>query len=89
MVKKLSKNTSLDILNLDEGSIPFTRSTPLFLSIFAVFPSTVLRVSYEAPRISPVFRGFPSRNRNHGSGAGDLPLNHGIDSGWESLGKQG
>ena len=52
----------------NEGSIPFTRST-LFLSKFAVFPGTVIRVSYEAPRISPVFRGFPSRNRNRGSGA--------------------
>ena len=46
MVKKANKNTSLDTLNLDEGSIPFTRST-LFLSKFAVFPGTVIRVSYE------------------------------------------
>ena len=36
IVKNLSKNTSVDVLNLDEGSIPFTRST-LFLSKFAVF----------------------------------------------------
>jgi len=55
----------------NEGSIPFTRST-LFLSKFAVFPGTVIRVSYEAARISPVFRGFHSRNRNRGSGEGDL-----------------
>ena len=54
----------------NEGSIPFTRST-LFLSKFAVFQATVIRVSYEAARISPVFRGFPSRNQNRGSGAGD------------------
>ena len=54
----------------NEGSIPFTRST-LFLSKFAVFPGTVIRVSYEAARISPVFQGFHSRNRNRGSGAGD------------------
>ncbi len=27
IVKNPSKNTSLDVLNLDEGSIPFTRST--------------------------------------------------------------
>ncbi len=53
----------------NEGSIPFTRST-LFLSNFAVFPGTVIRVSYEAARISPVFRGFHSRNRNRGSGLG-------------------
>jgi len=57
--------------NNHEGSIPFTHST-LFLSKFAVVPGTVIRVSYEAPRISPVFRGFHSRNRNRGSGAGDL-----------------
>jgi len=62
IVKNTSKNTSLDVLNLDEGSIPFTRST-LLLSKFAVFPATVLRVSYEAARISPVSRGFQARNR--------------------------
>ena len=54
----------------NEGSIPFTRST-LFLSEFAVFPGTVIRVSYEAARISPVFQGFHSRNRNRSSGADD------------------
>ena len=53
----------------NEGSIPFTRST-LFLSKSAVFPGTVIRVSYEAPRMSPVFRGIHSRNRNRGSGLG-------------------
>ena len=55
----------------NEGSIPFTRST-LFLSKFAVFQATVIRVSYEAARISPVSLGFHSRNRNRGSGA-DAP----------------
>jgi hypothetical protein len=45
----------------NEGSIPFTRST-LFLSKFAVFQATVIRVSYEAARIGPVFQGFHSRN---------------------------
>ena len=55
--------------NKNEGSIPFTRST-LFLSKSAVFPGTVIRVSYEAPRMSPVFQGFHSRNRNRGSGLG-------------------
>ena len=69
-MKKLSKNTSVDILNLDEGSIPFTRST-LFLSKFAVFLGTVLRVSYEVARICPVFLGFQTGNRNCGSGASD------------------
>ena len=34
------------IIFLYEGSIPFTRST-LFLSKFAVFQATVLRVSYD------------------------------------------
>ena len=58
------------IIFLYEGSIPFTRST-LFLSKFAVFPGTVIRVSYEAPRISPVSLGFQPRNRNRGSGADD------------------
>ena len=52
----------------NEGSIPFTRSIFL-LSKFAVFQATVIRVSYEAARISPVSLGFPSRNRNRGSGA--------------------
>ena len=70
IVKKPSKNTSVDVLNLDEGSIPFTRST-LLLSKFAVFQATVIRVSYEAARISPVSLGFHSRNRNRGSGADD------------------
>ena len=70
IVKKPSKNTSVDILNLDEGSIPFTRST-LLLSKFAIFQATVIRVSYEAARISPVSLGFHSRNRNRGSGADD------------------
>ena len=41
----------------NEGSIPFTRSN-LFLSKFAVFQATVLRVSYEAAWISPVSLGF-------------------------------
>jgi hypothetical protein len=41
----------------NEGSIPFTRSIFL-LSKFAVFPGTVIRVSYEAPWISPVSFGF-------------------------------
>jgi hypothetical protein len=54
----------------NEGSIPFTRST-LFLSKFAVFQATVIRVSYEAARISPVSLGFQPRNRNRGSGADD------------------
>ena len=70
IVKKTSKSTSVDVLNLDEGSIPFTRST-LFLSKFAVFPGTVIRVSYEAARISPVSLGFQRRNRNRGSGVDD------------------
>ena len=61
IVKKPSKNTSVDVLNLDEGSIPFTRST-LFLSKFAVFPGTVLRVSCEPARISPVSLSFRSQN---------------------------
>ena len=55
----------------NEGSIPFTRST-LLLSKFAVFQATVLRVSYEAARISPVSLGFRRRNQNRGLGAGDL-----------------
>jgi hypothetical protein len=54
----------------NEGSIPFTRST-LFLSKFAVFQATVLRVSYEAARIGPVSFGFQTRNRNCGSGVSD------------------
>ena len=45
----------------NEGSIPFTRST-LFLSKFAVFPGTVIRVSYVAARISPVSMGFQPQN---------------------------
>ena len=45
----------------NEGSIPFTRST-LFLSKFAVFPGTVIRVSYEAARISPVSVSFQPQN---------------------------
>ena len=53
-----------------ESSSPFTRSI-LLLSKFAVFQATFLRVSYEAPRISPVSWGFQPRNRNQGSGAGD------------------
>ena len=68
IVKKASKNTSVDVLNLDEGSIPFTRSIFL-LSKFAVFQATVIRVSYEAARVSPVSLGFQPRNRNRGSGA--------------------
>jgi len=50
----------------NEGSIPFTRST-FSLSKFAVFQATVIRVSYEAPRISPVSRGFQIGNRTRGS----------------------
>ena len=42
MLKKANKNTSLDTLNLDEGSIPFTRSNN-FLSIFADSPVTVVQ----------------------------------------------
>ena len=70
IVKNPSKNTSLDVLNLDEGSIPFTRST-LLLSKFAVFQVTVIRVSYDIVRISPVSLAFQSRNRNRGSGVDD------------------
>ena len=61
IVEKPSKNPSTDTLNLDEGSIPFTRST-LFLSNFAVFPGTVIRVSYEAPRIRTFSLGFQPQN---------------------------
>ena len=70
IVKKPSKNTSVDVLNLDEGSIPFTRSIFL-LSKFAVSQATVIRVSYDIVRISPVSLGFQPRNRNRGSGADD------------------
>jgi hypothetical protein len=54
----------------NEGSIPFTRSNS-FLSIFAVFPATVIRVSYDTAPISCFSWGFLTRNRNHGSGAND------------------
>ena len=54
----------------NEGSIPFTRST-FFLSKFVVFPGTVLRVSYEAARIRPVFLGFQTGNPSRDSGVGD------------------
>ncbi len=54
----------------NEGSILFTRSI-LLLSKVAVFPATVIRVSYEAARISPVSLGFQPRNRNRGSGVDD------------------
>ena len=52
--------------NKNEGSIAFTRST-LLLSKFAVFQATVIRVSYEAARISPVSLGFLCLNRTRGS----------------------
>ena len=58
-----------DVVALDVGRAFWEKST-LFLSKFAVFPGTVIRVSYEAARISPVFRGFHSWNRNRGSGLG-------------------
>ena len=54
----------------NEGSIPFTRST-LFLSKFAVFSGTVLRLSRETAWNSPVSLGFQTGNRNCGSGASD------------------
>ena len=54
----------------NEGSIPFTRSIFL-LSKFAVSQATVIRVSYDIVRISPVSLGFQPRNRNRGSGADD------------------
>ena len=56
--------------NKNEGSIPFTRSN-LFLSIFAVFQATVIRVSYDTAPIGPVSLGFQPRNLNRGSGAND------------------
>jgi len=56
-----------------ETRVRFPSPAPiLLLSKFAVFQATVLRVSYEAARNSPVSLGFQPRNRNRGSGASDL-----------------
>ena len=55
-----------------ETRVRFPSPAPLFSSANSqFFQATVLRVSSEAARISPVSLGFQRRNRNRGSGAHD------------------
>ena len=67
-MKKANKNTSLDVLNLDEGSILFTRST-LFLSVSAVFHTAApvaLFSGFSTPESNPRIRGLSPPVAWHG-----------------------